>query len=120
LPAAEARANVRKTACAPGAVSAAIAGRNGMINSAACSALAGLAIAVLGYAAPVHAQTYPTKPITIVVPLAAGTGMDSVARLYGEQLQQALGKPVVIENRPGAALTLAPRRSHRRRPTATR
>ena len=79
-----------------------------MINSAACSALAGLAIAVLGYAAPVHAQTYPTKPITIVVPLAAGTGMDSVARLYGEQLQQALGKPVVIENRPGAALTLAP------------
>jgi tripartite-type tricarboxylate transporter receptor subunit TctC len=48
----------------------------------------------------------PHKTITIVVPLAAGTGMDSIARLYGEQLAQAFGKPVVVDNRPGAAMML--------------
>ena len=55
---------------------------------------------------PALAQSYPSKPITIIVPLAAGTGMDTLARLYSEQLTQALGKPVVIENKPGAALML--------------
>jgi tripartite-type tricarboxylate transporter receptor subunit TctC len=53
-----------------------------------------------------QAQDYPTRPITIVVPLSAGTGMDVIARLYGEQLAQSLGKPVVIENKPGAATML--------------
>jgi tripartite-type tricarboxylate transporter receptor subunit TctC len=56
---------------------------------------------------PALAQTYPTKSITLVVPLAAGTGMDSIARLYGEELSHSLGKPVVIDNRPGAAMMLA-------------
>jgi tripartite-type tricarboxylate transporter receptor subunit TctC len=56
---------------------------------------------------PAHAQTYPTKSITLVVPLAAGTGMDTIARLYAEQLSHTLGKPVVIDNRPGAAMMLA-------------
>ena len=54
-----------------------------------------------------QAQDYPTKPITIVVPLAAGSGMDSLVRIYADKLQQALGKPVVVENKPGAALMLA-------------
>src|SRR5262245_65697110 len=57
--------------------------------------------------AAAHAQTYPTKSITLVVPLAAGTGMDTIARLYAEQLSHTLGKPVVIDNRPGAAMMLA-------------
>ena len=39
----------------------------------------------------------------IVVPLAAGSGVDLMARFYGEQLARSLGKPVIIENRPGAA-----------------
>jgi tripartite-type tricarboxylate transporter receptor subunit TctC len=66
--------------------------------------------AALSFAAihgPAAAQTYPTKPITIVVPLAAGTGMDSIARLYGDQLANALGRPVVIDNRPGAGMIVA-------------
>jgi tripartite-type tricarboxylate transporter receptor subunit TctC len=53
--------------------------------------------------APAQAQTYPARPISIVVALAAGTGMDVVVRLYGEQLSRRLGQPVVVENRPGAA-----------------
>lgn len=64
------------------------------------------ALAILA-AGPTGAQTYPTKAVTLVVPLAAGTGMDSIARLYSEQLTQSLGKPVVIDNRPGAAMMLA-------------
>ena len=79
-----------------------------MMSSPVRSALAALAIAALHPFASASAQSYPNKPITIVVPLSAGTGMDVIARLYGDQLAQSLGKPVIIENRPGAALTLAP------------
>ena len=57
--------------------------------------------------APLCAQDYPTKNITIVVPLAAGTGMDIISRLYGEELSKRLGKPVVIENKPGAGFIAA-------------
>jgi len=68
-----------------------------------------LAAAIIAVAAgvPAQAQDYPTRPVTIVVPLAAGSGMDSLVRLYAEKLQVALGKPVVVDNRPGAALMLA-------------
>jgi tripartite-type tricarboxylate transporter receptor subunit TctC len=54
-----------------------------------------------------EAQEYPARNVTIVVPLAAGSGMDSVVRIYAEDLAKALGKPVVVENQPGAALMLA-------------
>jgi tripartite-type tricarboxylate transporter receptor subunit TctC len=53
------------------------------------------------------AQDYPNRPITIVVPLAAGSGMDTLVRLYADKLQGVLGQPVVVENRPGASLMLA-------------
>ena len=53
-----------------------------------------------------RAESYPSRPVTIIVSLAAGTGMDTLARLYGDQLSHALGKPVVIENKPGAGLML--------------
>ena len=56
---------------------------------------------------PALAENYPTKPITIVVPLGAGTGMDIVVRLYADKLAQVLGKAVVVENKPGAATMLA-------------
>lgn len=72
---------------------------------AALAALSGV------FAMKAHAQSaaqdYPARPITIVVPLAAGSGMDTIARLYSEKLQQSLGRPVIIDNRPGAALMLA-------------
>jgi tripartite-type tricarboxylate transporter receptor subunit TctC len=50
-----------------------------------------------------HAQDYPTKPITVVVPFAAGGPADTLARLIGERMRATLGQPLVIENVAGAA-----------------
>jgi tripartite-type tricarboxylate transporter receptor subunit TctC len=63
----------------------------------ACSAALACAI----NAASVCAQEYPTKPVVIVVPFAAGGAVDTVARVLGQKLTDSLGKPVVIDNRPG-------------------
>jgi tripartite-type tricarboxylate transporter receptor subunit TctC len=62
---------------------------------------------VLGPVSPAPAQQFPSKPITIIVSLAAGTGMDTLVRIYGEKLSQALGQPVIIENKPGGAGVIA-------------
>jgi len=66
-----------------------------------------LASAVLGFAAPANAESYPSRNITMVVSIGPGTGMDVVARLYSEKLAAVLGKPVVVENRPGGSTILA-------------
>jgi tripartite-type tricarboxylate transporter receptor subunit TctC len=59
------------------------------------------AVALLGMA-PASAQTYPTKPIRIVVPFSAGGAVDLLARIMGQKLSESLGQSVIIENRPGA------------------
>ncbi|HEY0338252.1 MAG TPA: tripartite tricarboxylate transporter substrate-binding protein, partial [Burkholderiales bacterium] len=48
------------------------------------------------------AQTYPTKPLTLIVPFAVGGSSDIVSRIIGQELATALGKPVLIDNRTGA------------------
>ena len=54
-----------------------------------------------------HAQSaYPNKPIRLIVPVTTGGPSDLVARIVGDKLTGALGKPVVIENKPGASQTL--------------
>jgi len=62
-------------------------------------ALVGVALAFVSISA--WAQ-YPTKPIRLIVPLAAGGPSDSAARVVGQALSQALGQSVIIENKPGA------------------
>ena len=63
----------------------------------ACVAL----LALIGTSAV--AQTYPNRPIKLIVPYSSGTGMDMIARIVGPKLAQRLGQPVVVENRVGAS-----------------
>src|SRR4030088_2417099 len=65
------------------------------------AALACLALALAGGMA--QAQTYPNKPIPFVVPFAAGSATDNLARVLSEQVSTTWKQPVVIDNKPGAS-----------------
>src|SRR5207253_2603495 len=52
------------------------------------------------------AQTYPTRPLTLVVPYSPGTGLDTVARAISTAVSPKLGQPIVVENRPGAGTNI--------------
>ncbi len=69
-------------------------------------ATATLAVGAL-FAQGAGAQTYPVGPITVVVPFAAGSGTDAVARVVMQKLSDQLKQPVVIDNRPGASAQIA-------------
>jgi tripartite-type tricarboxylate transporter receptor subunit TctC len=63
----------------------------------------GLLAGILAASVAAHAQTYPTKPIRVIVSIAAGSVTDVIMRAAANELQTQLGQPLVIENRGGAA-----------------
>jgi tripartite-type tricarboxylate transporter receptor subunit TctC len=69
-----------------------------------CAATATVLAFALG--GPAAAQTYPDKPVKIIVAVAPGGPMDTMARAVALQMQAKLGQPVVVENRPGAGTTI--------------
>jgi tripartite-type tricarboxylate transporter receptor subunit TctC len=62
--------------------------------------------ALLAIVTPAAAQNYPSKPITIIVPFAAGGPTDALARVLGERMRQSLGQTILVENVTGAGGTL--------------
>ncbi len=69
--------------------------------------IAALALTATLCHAPLMAQTFPTKPVTVYVPWSAGGGGDTMARAVSMRLAQKWGQQVIVENRPGAAGVLA-------------
>jgi tripartite-type tricarboxylate transporter receptor subunit TctC len=78
-----------------------------MMSSKRIAAFAAAMLGLLSHGAA--AQTYPTRPIKMVVGFAPGGPSDVMARLIGQHMSAALGEPVVVENRPGAGGTIGGR-----------
>ena len=64
------------------------------------------ALALIGFGFSAFAQSWPSKPISLVVPFPSGGTTDVLARAVGQELAVALGQPVVVESKPGAGSTL--------------
>jgi tripartite-type tricarboxylate transporter receptor subunit TctC len=75
-----------------------------------------LAVGLACAAQPAGAQPYPSRPITMVVPFAAGAPVDMVGRLFAERMRMSLGQPIILENVSGAAGSLGVARAVRAAP----
>jgi tripartite-type tricarboxylate transporter receptor subunit TctC len=69
--------------------------------------LAGACLSMGLFASSAHAQTFPNKPVKLVVPVPPGGGTDFLARLYAQKLGEIWKTPVIVENRPGADTIIA-------------
>ena len=87
-------------------------------RAAIAAAMAGIATGVMP--APVAAQDFPNKPISIVVPFGPGTANDIIARQLAQDMMSTLGQSVIVDNRPAPRATSRPILSRNRDPTATR
>lgn len=67
---------------------------------------AAVVAALLGTGTGAMAQAWPAKNISIIVPFATGGTTDAIARTLGQELSKSLGKPVIVENKPGAGATI--------------
>jgi tripartite-type tricarboxylate transporter receptor subunit TctC len=78
-----------------------------MKNTLRRLALIAQAITLFAYVAPATADTYPSKPIRMVLGYPAGSGIDTVARLVAHRMEKTLGQPVYVDNKPGALGNIA-------------
>jgi tripartite-type tricarboxylate transporter receptor subunit TctC len=60
------------------------------------------ALGATGFCPAAHAQNYPARPITAIIPFAGGSASDVVSRILFDQMSKSMGQPIVVENRPGA------------------
>src|SRR5262249_15784620 len=91
------------------AVMPAMAGSIGARHMPSGLPRAGFIVAALVAAAgPAVAQDYPSRPIRVVIPFAAGTGADIMGRSFAKGLQERAGQPAIVDNRPGNIGNLAP------------
>ena len=81
--------------------------RRRFLGAAAALGVAGAAQAQTNPAQTNPAPAYPTKPVTLFVPFTAGSGTDTMARIFGERLAAVGGQSVVVDNKPGANGSLA-------------
>jgi tripartite-type tricarboxylate transporter receptor subunit TctC len=86
-----------------------------MIRQAIVSVIGALAVAITG-AGPTTAQDYPSRPVTIIVPFAAGGTTDVIARIVGEHMSRTLGQQFIVENVVGAGGTTGSIRAMRANP----
>lgn len=75
-----------------------------------------IAAAIIGLSGPVQAESYPSRAIQLVVPYAPGGITDVAARMVAQQLEKELGQTIVVENRAGAATTVASNYIARQKP----
>ena len=67
-----------------------------------------LALALASITTATQAQDYPTRPITLIIPTAAGGGNDGVGRVVADRMSHSLGQQLVVENRSGRTRGLRP------------
>ena len=79
--------------------------------------LLGLSMALAASAA---SAAYPEKPVRLIVPFAPGGGTDLIARTLGAGMAQELGKPIIVDNKPGAGTIIGTEAAAKSPPTATR
>jgi tripartite-type tricarboxylate transporter receptor subunit TctC len=77
---------------------------------------AAMGIASVGFSPAAPAQAWPERPVTVIVPYAAGGNTDGIARMTAQRLGAAFGKPFIVENRPGASGAIAAELSKRASP----
>ena len=86
-----------------------------MIKASVIAAAIGVGL-VLGVVAPAYADDYPSRPITLIVPLAPGGSTDVLGRIIAQAISPRLGQPVIVENVAGAAGTIGVTRAERSSP----
>src|SRR5262245_13357294 len=74
-----------------------------------------LAVFIAGLARA-QTETYPSRPITVIVPFPAGGGTDIVARIVADRMKDSLGQPIIVENVAGAGSTIGTTRAIQARP----